>query len=124
MIVPQETQNKIDSINAHQSVSLNESARAMGRKGGRAKTAAKLSACAKNARLSRGLVAQVAKHLHGTNLRSDDHRIIAIKRNLSNGTSGLELQRIAFLSSANGGPKTETNNLRSNEGLGSRQEAP
>lgn len=63
-------------------VSLNEAARAMGRKGGRAKTDAKLSACAKNARLSRGAVAQMAKHLHGRNLRADDKRILEIKRNL------------------------------------------
>ena len=64
------------------SVSLNESARAMGRKGGRAKTAAKLSACASNAKLSRGAVAQMAKHLYGRNLRADDQRILEIKTNL------------------------------------------
>jgi len=62
----------------------------MGRKGGRSKSDAKLSACAKNARLSRGAVAQVAKRLHGRNLRADDLRIIAIKRSLSNGAQGFE----------------------------------
>ena len=106
-------------MDAQPSVSLNEAARAMGRKGGRAKTDAKLSACAKNSRLSRGLVAQVAKRLHGRNLRSDDLRIIEIKRNLSQGAVGLKPEGIAFLSSAHGGPKTEANNSRSNEGLGS-----
>ena len=110
-------------MDAQPIVSLNEAARAMGRKGGRAKTDAKLSACAKNARLSRGVVAQMAKHLHGRNLRADDLRIIAIKRNLSDGSRGRELSGVAFLPSANGGPKTEANNSRSNEGLGSRQEA-
>ena len=111
-------------MDAQPIVSLNEAARAMGRKGGRAKTDAKLSACSKNARLSRGVVAQMAKRLHGRNLRADDLRIIAIKRTLSNCPRGPELSGVAFLSSANGGPKTETNNSRSNEGLGSRQEAP
>jgi hypothetical protein len=63
-------------------VSLNESARAMGRKGGRSKSDAKLSACKENSRLSRGAVAQMAKRLHGRNLRADDKRILEIKRNL------------------------------------------
>jgi len=64
------------------SVSLNESARAMGRKGGRAKTDAKLSACKQNAALARGAVAQMAKSIYGRNLRADDKRILEIKRNL------------------------------------------
>ena len=63
-------------------VSLNESAKAMGRKGGRATSEAKRVACAKNSAMSRGAVAQMAKHLHGTNLRADDRRIFAIKRDL------------------------------------------
>ena len=105
------------------SVSLNEAARAMGRKGGRAKTDAKLSACSNNARLSRGVVAQMAKHLHGRNLRADDLRIIAIKRNLRKGAHGPKLQGTAFLPSVAGGSKAEKNNLRSNDGLDSRQEA-
>ena len=63
-------------------VSLNESARAMGRKGGRAKTDAKLSACKQNSALSRGAVAQVAKSIYGRNLRADDKRILEIKKNL------------------------------------------
>ena len=111
-------------MDAQPSVSLNEAARAMGRKGGRAKTDAKLSACVKNARLSRGVVAQMAKHLHGRNLRADDLRIIAIKRNLSNGSRGRELSGVAFLPSVPARSETATNNLRSNDGLGSRQEAP
>ena len=93
-------------------VSLNEAARAMGRKGGRAKTDAKLSACSKNAKLSRGVVAQMAKHLHGRNLRADDLRIIAIKRNLCEGAYETKLRGVALLPSASIGTKTETNNSR------------
>lgn len=63
------------------SVSLNESARAMGRKGGRAKTDAKLSACKQNAALARGAVAQMAKSIYGRNLRADDKRILELKKN-------------------------------------------
>ena len=70
------------------SVSLNESARAMGRKGGRAKTAAKLSACAINAKLSRGAVAQMAKSIYGRNLRADDKRILDLKKNRAKHLSG------------------------------------
>jgi len=69
-------------MDAQPIVSLNESARAMGQKGGRSKSDAKLSACKENSRLSRGAVAQMAKHLHGRNLRADDKRILEIKRNL------------------------------------------
>ena len=69
------------------SVSLNESARAMGRKGGRAKTDAKLSACKKNAALARGAVAQMAKSIYGRNLRADDKRILEIKKNLGKNLS-------------------------------------
>ena len=69
-------------------VSLNESARAMGRKGGRAKTDAKLSACKQNAALARGAVAQVAKSIYGRNLRADDKRILEIKKNLAKDLSG------------------------------------
>ena len=70
------------------SVSLNESARAMGRKGGRAKTAAKLSACKQNAALARGYVAQVAKSIYGRNLRADDKRVLDLKKNLAKDLSG------------------------------------
>jgi hypothetical protein len=105
------------------SVLLNEAARAMGRKGGRAKTDAKLSACANNAKLSRGVVAQMAKHLHGRNLRPDDIRIIAIKRTLSNGSRGHKLSGVAILPSVSDRSKAETNNLRSNDGMGSHLQA-
>jgi hypothetical protein len=104
-------QKQLTEMETELSVSLNESARAMGRKGGRAKTDAKLLACKKNSTYARGLVAQMAKHLYGRNLRADDQRIFAIKNDLSRSRKTINARNPIETKQASTGADATTCNL-------------